>query len=79
MSRAFVNEGDEVANVVPERPISAHRNSVTAEGLSLINGHLISSAAENQAARTSGNQSKLARAASLLSGAQLRGCGIVIS
>jgi hypothetical protein len=63
MSRAFVKEDDEVADVVPERPISAHPNLVTAEGLSLIDGHLISSAAQYEATRKSGNRSKRARAA----------------
>jgi transcription elongation GreA/GreB family factor len=63
MSRAFVKETDDLAEIVPDRPISTHPNLVTAKGLALIERHLTSSAAEHEAARTAGDHSALARAA----------------
>ena len=40
MSRAFVKETDEAFESLPDRPISAHPNLVTPEGLELIEGAL---------------------------------------
>ena len=42
MSRAFVreNDGSETPEDLPERPVSAHPNFVTAHGLQLIDGHI---------------------------------------
>jgi transcription elongation GreA/GreB family factor len=63
MSRAFVREFDDVAEILPDRPSSSYPNLVTAEGLALIERHLTAAAAEHEAARSAGNHLALARAA----------------
>ena len=40
MSRAFVKEDVDVAEALPDRPVSPHRNFVTASGLALIETEL---------------------------------------
>jgi transcription elongation GreA/GreB family factor len=52
MSRAFTREpdGDEVADDLPERPVSSHPNYVTAEGLAAIEAELARLQAELAAA-----------------------------
>jgi|KBSMisStaDraftv2_1062788.scaffolds.fasta_scaffold156177_2 transcription elongation GreA/GreB family factor len=62
MNRAFVKES-EIAEPLPERPISEHPNLVTARGLSLLEARVRELEAERTLARTSDDQSALARIA----------------
>jgi transcription elongation GreA/GreB family factor len=65
MSRAFVKEpdGGDVAEELPERPISPHPNLVTAEGLARIEGEVARLQREHAAAQAGNDLSALARAA----------------
>jgi transcription elongation GreA/GreB family factor len=40
VSRAFVKESDDTPDVLPDRPVSPHRNLVTAEGLAQIDAEI---------------------------------------
>jgi transcription elongation GreA/GreB family factor len=59
MSRAFVKETDAV-DALPERPVSAHPNYVTARGLALIEEALERSEKEYAAAQASADREALA-------------------
>ena len=62
MSRAFVKEGDEVADL-PDRPVSAHPNLVTPEGLAALDAELGRWREAYAAAQRSENRDDLAKAA----------------
>lgn len=61
MSRAFVKESESIAEL-PDRPISAHRNLVTEEGLAMIEGELAKSQALLKDAHALGDREAIARA-----------------
>lgn len=63
MSRAFVKEpeGGDVFEDLPDRPISPHRNFVTAEGLAMIEGILARLHSEHAAAQAATDRAALAR------------------
>ena len=63
MSRAFVKETDQVAEELPERPISPHPNFVTAEGLAAIEATLARLQQEHAAAKAAQDGAALARLA----------------
>jgi transcription elongation GreA/GreB family factor len=65
MSRAFVKEQDgaDVGEDLPERPVSQHPNYVTAHGLALIEAELERLHADHAAAQASENRLALAKAA----------------
>jgi transcription elongation GreA/GreB family factor len=65
MSRAFVKEDDEGAGVVPlpDRPISPHRNLVTARGLRLIEEQVARFEGELARASAASDKEAVARAA----------------
>ena len=56
MSRAFVKETENETADLPERPISSHRNYVTAEGLAAIEAAIGRFEAAHQAATDKGNR-----------------------
>jgi transcription elongation GreA/GreB family factor len=58
MSRAFVKETDETFDDLPDRPISAHPNFVTKEGLAAIEATLVRLQQEH--ARAAGDRAALA-------------------
>ncbi len=62
MSRAFVKEDDAV-DALPERPISAHENYVTARGLELIEAALSRAQSEHAAAQAAADREALASSA----------------
>ena len=49
MSRAFVRESDDTVDGLPDRPVSAHPNRVTAEGLARIEAEVVRLEAERAA------------------------------
>ena len=55
MSRAFVKEAEDTAADLPDRPISEHRNLVTAEGLGAIEAALVRFEAAQRAALNTGD------------------------
>ena len=59
MSRAFVKESDGAGDELPDRPISAHPNYVTAGGLARIDAEIARLAAEQ--AGTGGDRDAAAR------------------
>jgi transcription elongation GreA/GreB family factor len=63
MSRAFVreNDGAEVPQDVPERPVSSHPNFVTARGLQQIESQIHELAAAREAPKRSEDKDALAR------------------
>jgi transcription elongation GreA/GreB family factor len=63
MSRAFVRESDQDAAsaALPERPISAHPNLVTPEGLKQIEAQVRALEAQRQSAREANDSSELPR------------------
>jgi transcription elongation GreA/GreB family factor len=62
MSRAFVKEADsDTPEELPERPISAHPNFVTARGLHLIDTTLQQLESDREAAKAADDTSALAR------------------
>jgi transcription elongation GreA/GreB family factor len=63
MSRAFVreNDGAEVPQDVPERPVSSHPNFVTARGLQQIETHIRELEAAREAPKRSEDKDALAR------------------
>ena len=63
MSRAFVreNDGAEVPQDVPERPVSSHANFVTARGLQQIESQIHELAAAREAPKRSEDKDALAR------------------
>jgi len=65
MSRAFVKEADgvDVVETLPERPISAHPNFVTAEGLATIEAELERVHREHAQAQSANDRAALARTA----------------
>jgi transcription elongation GreA/GreB family factor len=65
MSRAFVKEADGVNAVenLPERPVSAHPNFVTAEGLATIEAELDKTHREHAQAQAANDRTTLARTA----------------
>ncbi|HEY6992810.1 MAG TPA: transcription elongation factor GreA [Xanthobacteraceae bacterium] len=65
MSRAFVKEpdGEDVAEELPERPISPHPNLVTAEGLARIEAEIARLQQEHAAAQAANDRGALARTA----------------
>jgi transcription elongation GreA/GreB family factor len=65
MNRAFVKEADgvDVVETVPERPISAHPNFVTAEGLATIEAELERVHREHAQAQAANDRAALARTA----------------
>lgn len=65
MSRAFVkeNDGEDFAEDLPERPVSAHPNLVTQRGLELIEAELAHQRQAHAAAQASGDRTAIARAA----------------
>jgi len=65
MSRAFVKEADgvDVVETLPERPISAHPNFVTAEGLATIEAELERVHREHAQAQAANDRATLARTA----------------
>jgi transcription elongation GreA/GreB family factor len=60
MSRAFVKESDETFDELPDRPISPHPNTVTAEGLAAIEATLARLQQEHAVARASSDRAALA-------------------
>src|SRR5690242_9742079 len=62
MSRAFVKESDSV-DPVPDRPISAYANYVTARGLALIDDALARAQSQHAAAQAAADREALAVAA----------------
>jgi transcription elongation GreA/GreB family factor len=63
MSRAFVKEQDaESVETLPDRPISAHPNDVTEEGLTLIESALAAARIALAGAQASGDRAAAARA-----------------
>ena len=62
MSRAFVKEADEALELLPERPISSHRNFVTAAGLAAMDREIARLRAAIEDARVGGDETALARA-----------------
>jgi transcription elongation GreA/GreB family factor len=63
VSRAFIKETDETFEVLPERPISAHQNLVTSEGLELIEGTLARLRQEHALAQSANDRAAQARIA----------------
>lgn len=63
MSRAFVKEQDEADEALPDRPISAHPNLVTAEGLARIEAELGRLQQAYAAAQIASDRAALARVA----------------
>jgi len=64
VSRAFVRESDQDPDaLLPDRPVSAHPNLVTAEGLRQIELQIKSLEGARQEARAAADQSALARTA----------------
>ncbi len=63
MSKAFTREDEEGVEDLPDRPISPHRNLVTAEGLAEIEENLRNLREEEIAAEREGDTAKLARIA----------------
>ena len=61
MSRAFVKEGDDAGEVLPELVISPHPNFVTPAGLALIAQRVATLDAEQRAARGGNDKPLLAR------------------
>ena len=63
MSRAFVKEpeGGEVFEDLPDRPVSPHRNFVTAEGLALIEANLARLHSEHATAQAGNDRAALAK------------------
>ncbi len=61
MSRAFVKETDEAFESLPDRPISAHPNLVTPEGLELIEAALARLRQERAAAQAASDRAPRAR------------------
>jgi hypothetical protein len=61
MSRAFVNESDDAGDL-PERPISAHPNFVTAEGVRKIEGQIPSLESARREAKAGGDNAALKHA-----------------
>jgi transcription elongation GreA/GreB family factor len=62
MSRAFVNE-DNLVEDVPDRPVSAHPNYVTRQGLALIESAFDASRRKHNEAQASGDREGIAKAA----------------
>jgi transcription elongation GreA/GreB family factor len=63
MSRAFVKEQDvDAAGELPERPVSGHRNDVTAEGAARIDGELATARTAYAAAQKACDRGSLASA-----------------
>jgi transcription elongation GreA/GreB family factor len=63
MSRAFVKEQDaESVETLPDRPISAHPNDVTEQGLALIEAALAAARTALAGAQASGDRAAAARA-----------------
>jgi len=60
MSRAFVKEVDRVIDELPDRPVSAHPNLVTAEGLAEIERTLSRFEAANKAAIAKNDRTAIA-------------------
>ena len=58
MSRAFVKETENETAELPERPISPHRNYVTAAGLAAIEAALGRFGAAHRAATDKGNRER---------------------
>ena len=63
MSRAFVKETDETFESLPDRPISAHQNLVTPEGLELIEAALARLHQERALAQRANDRAAQARIA----------------
>jgi hypothetical protein len=63
VSRAFVKETDETFEVLPDRPISAHQNLVTLEGLELIETTLARLRQEHALAQSANDRMAQARIA----------------
>jgi transcription elongation GreA/GreB family factor len=63
VSRAFVKETDETFESLPDRPISAHQNLVTPEGLELIEAALARSRQERALALNANDRAAQARIA----------------
>jgi transcription elongation GreA/GreB family factor len=63
MSRAFVKEpeGGEVFEDLPDRPVSPHRNFVTAEGMALIEAILARLHSEHASAQAANDRAALAK------------------
>jgi transcription elongation GreA/GreB family factor len=61
VSRAFVKEGDDAGEVLPELVISSHPNFVTPAGLALIEQRVAALEAEQRAARGGNDKPLLAR------------------
>jgi len=64
MSRAFTRDGqeNEAADVLPDRPVSPHRNLVTRRGLALTDAALAESREAFAAAEREGDRAGMARA-----------------
>jgi transcription elongation GreA/GreB family factor len=63
MSRAFVKEADaDAVEDLPERPVSAHPNDVTAEGLAQIEAAYAAAQAAHAAAQAAGDRAAMAQA-----------------
>ena len=62
MSRAFVKEGDDNIDDLPERSISAHLNDVTREGLAQIESEVTDAQKALAAAQGAGDRPAIARA-----------------
>jgi transcription elongation GreA/GreB family factor len=60
MSRAFVKESDTAAAVLPERPVSAHPNLVTPEGLAAIEREIDRLGAAHADAAAAGDNAAIA-------------------
>jgi transcription elongation GreA/GreB family factor len=63
VSRAFVEETDETFESLPDRPVSAHENLVTPEGLGLIEAALARLRQERALAQAANDRAALARIA----------------
>src|SRR5580698_8753833 len=61
MSRAFVKESDQEPDSLPERPVSAHANFVTARGLGLLEQTIRTLEIERTTARQAADNPALAR------------------
>jgi transcription elongation GreA/GreB family factor len=63
MSRAFVKDGDESIEHLPDRSVSEHPNDVTKEGLAQIEAALASAQTIHAAAQAAGDRAAIASAA----------------
>jgi transcription elongation GreA/GreB family factor len=63
MSRAFVKDGEDTFDELPDRPVSPHPNFVTPEGLAAIEATLARLHEDYAAAQRSGDRAALALAA----------------